>query len=105
MFATFIAFIFEGMQAGDNTLNAIMAIEILKTMNKFDSDLIKPERDVRAAVLEDYVQFMTTPGTHNDTYAESFHRAFFRDWVMIEPRVTKADQLIQFAEERSDNFL
>lgn len=24
------------------------------------------------------VSFMTTPGSHNDTYAESFHRDFFR---------------------------
>ncbi len=24
--------------------------------------------------LDDYVAFLTTPGTHNDTYAESFHR-------------------------------
>jgi hypothetical protein len=25
-----------------------------------------------------YISFMTTPGSHNDTYAESFHRDFFR---------------------------
>jgi hypothetical protein len=25
-----------------------------------------------------YVAFMTTPGSHNDTYAESYHRDFFR---------------------------
>lgn len=30
--------------------------------------------------LEDYVAFMTTPGTHNDTYAESYHRDFFKRW-------------------------
>lgn len=24
---------------------------------------------------------MTTPGTHNDTYAESFHRDFFKNWA------------------------
>ena len=27
--------------------------------------------------LEAYVSFMTTPGSHNDTYAESYHRDFF----------------------------
>jgi ADP-ribosyl-[dinitrogen reductase] hydrolase len=27
-----------------------------------------------ARFLADYVAFMTTPGSHNDTYAESFHR-------------------------------
>jgi len=31
--------------------------------------------------LKAYVDFMTTPGTHNDTYAESFHRDFFRNWA------------------------
>lgn len=35
--------------------------------------------------LEDYVAFMTTPGTHNDTYAESFHRDFFKNWAAGVP--------------------
>lgn len=90
---------FKGLKAGDNTLNAVMALHELQTMNKFDHDLIKPERDIRGVVLEDYVSFMTTPGSHNDTYAESFHRSFFRDWVDGgEPR--NAAELIDFAEKR-----
>jgi hypothetical protein len=28
---------------------------------------------------------MTTPGTHNDTYAESFHRDFFKNWAAGVP--------------------
>lgn len=35
--------------------------------------------------LEDYVKFMTTPGSHNDTYAESFHRDFFKNWAAGVP--------------------
>lgn len=31
--------------------------------------------------LSTYVKFMTTPGSHNDTYAESFHRDFFSNWA------------------------
>jgi hypothetical protein len=38
-----------------------------------------------AAFLDDYVQFMTTPGSHNDTYAESFHRDFFKNWAAGVP--------------------
>ena len=49
------------MSAGDNTLNAVTAMEMLKSMNKVDPELVKPDREVRAAVLEDYVKFMTTP--------------------------------------------
>ncbi|KAK7090910.1 hypothetical protein V1264_010648 [Littorina saxatilis] len=91
----------QGMSAGDNTLNSVMALEMMKTMNRVDPDLTKPDREVRATVLEDYVKFMTTPGTHNDTYAESFHRSFFKDWVEENPRPTSADDLIEFAEKRS----
>ncbi|XP_076453534.1 uncharacterized protein LOC143288786 [Babylonia areolata] len=92
----------QGMSAGDNTLNAVTAMEMLKTMNRVDPELTAPnERDVQAAVLEDYVRFMTTPGTHNDTYAESFHRSFFKDWVQESPRPTAALDLIEFAEKRS----
>jgi hypothetical protein len=35
--------------------------------------------------LNDYVTFMTTPGSHNDTYAESFHRDFFANWAKGVP--------------------
>ena len=87
------------MKAGDNTLNAVMALKVLQTMNKVDHDLITPERDVRSRVLEDYVAFMTTPGSHKDTYAESFHRAFFKDW-MSQGKPKQADQVLEFAEGR-----
>ena len=91
----------SGMKAGDNTLNAVMALKEIQTMNRVDHDLITPERDVRGSVLADYVSFMTTPGSHNDTYAESFHRAFFKDW-MNEEKPTEAGKLLDFAEKRQE---
>lgn len=87
------------MKAGDNTLNAVVALHELQAMNRFDPDLTRPERDVRGAVLEEYVKVMTTPGSHNDTYAESFHRSFFRDWV-DNGKPTEATELLKFSENR-----
>lgn len=57
----------QGMKAGENTLNALCARVVMRGMAEakgYDS----------ARFLDDYVKFMTTPGSHNDTYAESFHR-------------------------------
>ena len=37
--------------------------------------------------LKDYVGFMTTPGSHNDTYAESYHRDFFLNYSRgVQPK-------------------
>ncbi|KAH9490697.1 hypothetical protein Btru_032813 [Bulinus truncatus] len=94
----------QGMKAGDNTLNAVMALHELQTMVAFDHDLIKPDRDLRGALLEDYVKFMTTPGSHNDTYAESFHRSFFRAWTDSGEPKSAAD-LLEFAEKRSQSMM
>ncbi|BFZ00318.1 hypothetical protein BsWGS_03357 [Bradybaena similaris] len=94
----------QGMKAGDNTLNAVMALHELKTMNQFDPGSVKPERDVRGAVLADYVKFMTTPGSHNDTYAESFHRSFFKDWV-VKGEPTSPSDLLEFSEKRSKEMM
>jgi hypothetical protein len=38
-----------------------------------------------ATWLRDYVSFMTTPDSHNDTYAESFHRDFFANFAKGVP--------------------
>jgi len=88
------------MKAGDNTLNAVTVLQILKSMQRADPKVQLNNRDLRGHVLADYVKFMTTPGSHNDTYAESFHRSFFKDWVMQDPNPTSADDLIKFAENR-----
>merc|ERR1719210_1007566 len=42
----------QGMKAGDNTLNSVMALRMLQTMNKVDKDMVKDDREVRAAVLK-----------------------------------------------------
>ena len=87
----------QGLNAGDNTLNALCALRIaqaLASLPKHTEDHI-----CRAVALEAYVTFMSTPGSHNDTYAESFHRAFFKDWDTIGSP-TKADQILKFAESR-----
>ena len=64
----------HGLQAGDNTLNLLCGRVLLRTMGRagrYDS----------AAFLREYVHFMTTRGSHNDTYAESYHRAFFANYA------------------------
>lgn len=68
----------EGMQPGENTLNALCARVVTRGMAQRGG--YSPE-----GFLEDYVKFMTTPGSHNDTYAESFHRDFFRNWAAGVP--------------------
>ncbi|MBR2515292.1 MAG: ADP-ribosylglycohydrolase family protein [Halomonas sp.] len=62
----------QGMQPGDNTLNAHCTLTLMRTMagpgQHYDSD----------AFLKAYIALMTadTPA-HPDTYAESYHRGFF----------------------------
>lgn len=67
------------MAAGENTLNALCARVVLRGISanggRYDPGLF----------LKDYVTYMTTPGTHNDTYAESFHRDFFKNWASGVP--------------------
>jgi hypothetical protein len=68
----------QGMVAGENTLNAVCARLVTRgiTAEKGSSS---------SRFLADYVSFMTTPGSHNDTYAESFHRDFFSNWAAGVP--------------------
>ena len=61
---------FLGMTAGDSTLNCHCALLAMNSLQKCEEDKLK-------TVFCDYFKFMTTPGTHNDTYAESWHRLFF----------------------------
>lgn len=87
----------QGLQAGQNTLNTLCALLVGKTLasGTFSS---MSEPLARAAVLSDYVKFMTTPGSHDDTYAESFHRSFFSDWQ--DSRPTSPSKVLEFAEKR-----
>ena len=64
----------QGMRAGDNTLNLLCARVLIRAMNAAG-------RYEPADFLRDYVAFMTAPDSHNDTYAESYHRDFFANHV------------------------
>lgn len=92
----------QGLQAGDNTLNVLCSLRAARTLvhGRF-GDMSQP--DARAAVLSDYVHFLTTPGSHDDTYAESFHRCFFADWQ--DSRPTAPRHVLTFAEKRSKHML
>jgi len=68
------------LRAGESTLEGEMARLTMRSMTGgsttgdattaggFDADRMQQE----------YVQFMTTPGSHNDAYASSYHRLFFQ---------------------------
>ncbi|XRA98921.1 ADP-ribosylation crystallin J1 [Pycnococcus provasolii] len=73
----------DAMLAGENTLNALCARVLTRTLAENDGP---PQYDVDAW-LDAYVTFMTTPGSHNDTYAESYHRHFFANYDSgVSPR-------------------
>ncbi|XP_072309207.1 uncharacterized protein [Eucyclogobius newberryi] len=92
----------QGLNAGDNTLNVLVSLRagLSLVQGKF-RDCSSPE--ARGAVLKDYVDFMTTPGSHRDSYAESWHRDFFKDWSLERP--TSPEQILSFAEARSQRKL
>ncbi|MFC1880553.1 ADP-ribosylglycohydrolase family protein [Thermodesulfobacteriota bacterium] len=62
------------LTAGENTLNVKISrllIESLVQTGGYDSD----------DFLKRYIQFMTTPGNHRDTYIEECHRNFFANYA------------------------
>lgn len=65
----------QGMMPGENTLDAIVSRVLLKSIVKC-SGVFK-----RNEFVADYIKFMTTPGSHNDTYAGTCHRMFFSNLV------------------------
>ncbi len=70
----------QGMQAGENTLNAHCARLVTRTLNKNNGKYNADD------FLNAYVAFMTadTP-QHPDTYAESYHRGFFANLESGKP--------------------
>lgn len=64
----------QGMQAGDNTLNLLCTRLLIRTMNRSG-------RYEVGDFLRAYVAFMTDRDSHNDTYAESYHRDFFANYA------------------------
>ncbi len=68
----------EGLQAGDNTLNLLCVRVLMRSINKlgrYDAD----------DFLREYIALMTTADSHRDTYAESYHRAFFANYSQGVP--------------------
>lgn len=62
------------LRAGENTLNMQLALELLASLRACGGY----DRDDYA---RRYVEFMTTPGRHRDTYVEECHRNFFTKYA------------------------
>jgi len=63
-----------GLRAGENTLTALLVQVLLRQLaetGQYDT----------TEWLHRYVMFMTTPGSHNDSYADCFHIQFFRNYA------------------------
>ena len=74
------------LQRGENTLEAQLARLLLRHVAS------RPERCYeRASHLELFRDFMTTPGSHNDTYASTYLRMFFANVVRGLPLAECAD--------------
>jgi ADP-ribosylglycohydrolase len=62
------------LEAGDNTLNVSLCRLVMESLNEtggYDAD----------DYLKRYIAFMTTPGSHRDTYVEEYHRHFFTQYA------------------------
>jgi ADP-ribosylglycohydrolase len=63
------------LQRGENTLEVSIARVLMKSIvennGQFNADHFRNA----------YVKFMTTPGSHNDTYASTCHRMFFANMI------------------------
>jgi len=69
----------RGMAAGDNTLNLCCARLLIRGLIK--QKMYNPDH-----FLQDYIEFMTADEPrHPDTYAESYHRAFFANHSSGKP--------------------
>jgi ADP-ribosylglycohydrolase len=58
------------LKAGENTLNLKLCSQLIQSLEErgtYDPD----------DYLKRYISFMTTPGSHRDTYFEEYHRHFF----------------------------
>lgn len=68
------------LQAGESTINLKLAAIALRSIREHGR--YEPEDYLRR-----YVDFMTTPGRHRDTYLEECHRHFFERYALdVDPR-------------------
>ena len=66
------------LEAGENTLNLKLCSLLIESLNAnrgYSSD----------DYLKRYIDFMTTPGSHRDTYVEEYHRHFFTNYAAGKP--------------------
>lgn len=61
------------LEAGENTLNLQLSAELYRQI------ILDGEFNIENW-LRRYTEVMLTPGWHNDTYVEEYHRAFFRNY-------------------------
>jgi len=68
------------LKAGENTLNVKIGRLVIESINEtgaYDAD----------DFLSRYIRFMTSPGSHRDTYVEEYHRNFFANYARgLAPR-------------------
>jgi ADP-ribosylglycohydrolase len=66
------------LEPGENTLNLKLCTLLIESLNQnggYDAE----------DYLKRYIQFMTTPGNHRDTYVEEYHRHFFTQYAQGKP--------------------
>eukprot|EP00617_Octactis_speculum_P013778 CAMPEP_0185747148 /NCGR_PEP_ID=MMETSP1174-20130828/5791_1 /TAXON_ID=35687 /ORGANISM="Dictyocha speculum, Strain CCMP1381" /LENGTH=208 /DNA_ID=CAMNT_0028422199 /DNA_START=21 /DNA_END=643 /DNA_ORIENTATION=+ len=63
------------LKAGENTLEAQLVRVLMRSVVRSGGSF-EP-----SAFREDYVEFMTREGSHNDTYASTCHRMFFANMI------------------------
>ncbi len=68
----------QHLQSGENTLNLQLACELYRHI------ILAGDFQVEHW-LRRYVEVMLTPGWHNDTYAEEYHRSFFTNYSNGKP--------------------
>jgi len=73
-----------GLEAGENTLEAQLTRLLARGIVE------KGEFD-KQYWLQQYIAFLTTPGSHNDTYASTCHRMFFANYIRNVPADRCAD--------------
>jgi len=70
------------LKRGETTLEGEMARLVLRSMSQNGG---AASFDFLERLQADYVEFMTTPGSHNDAYASSYHRLFFQNRARGKP--------------------
>jgi ADP-ribosylglycohydrolase len=66
------------LEAGENTLNLKLCTLLINSLlenDGYDAD----------AYLTEYIAFLTTAGSHKDTYVEEYHRHFFSNYASGKP--------------------